>query len=925
MENGEPTITATEQEDAVQGLSRAAAARFVEKWKNAKEEKQESNLFWHSFFIDLLGITDLQAAGIEFEKRVISSKRGTTNYIDVFWKDTFLVEQKSSGKDLDAAEAQAREYVVSLPPVLRPPIVIVCDFIKFRIVDVLRNQVHEFAVADLPDNLDRIEGIIGHRTQAVTRIQVEADQKAAQLMADLYVQLEKNGYEGHDASVFMVRILFCLFADDTRMWKMDSFDRLIKDTNPLGSDLGPRLQSLFEVLDTPKESRPQMLDAALVDFPYVNGGIFSERLPMFHFNSAMRNALMNTCAYDWSSINPTIFGALFQDIKSKDERRANGEHYTTEENIDKIIGPLVIDDLHLKLQTAWDNQGKLKELQRELGQIQILDPACGCGNFLITTYKRLRQIELDIIVRLKQLDGTLGQTSLIDVSEDLFVRLEQLHGIEYVEWSSQIAKVAVYLTDHQENMKLETVLGVAANRFPLTHAANIVQGNALEVDWSEVCPLDKKTFIIGNPPFLGARLQTAEQKQDQARIWGGITGSGITDYVTNWFILAAQHISKTGCSSALVSTNSITQGDQPALLWSILKDLNVEISFAHRSFAWENDASGKAAVHCVVIGFSQKGVFKTKHLWDYEDPDGAPVKRDVSKINAYLIEGDSILIKAQRKPIASGVPVMKSGNKPRDGGYLSSISSEEAAIIRETDPTAAKYLRALVGSAELLNGMDGRYCLWLVDANPSDLKKSKQLSERIQKVFEERSSATSSKGAAANRPSLFESITQPSQTFIAVPSVSSEKRKYIPVEFLEPDIILNNAVFFIESSDYYIYTALQSRIFRVWVEAVSSRLESRYQISASSVYNTFPFPALQESALVELNELGAALQSSREKFTETSLGDLYDPIVMPQVILGIHKKIDNVLLKAFGLKVSATDSEILQTLFTEYAKLSSTA
>jgi hypothetical protein len=462
MENGEPTNTATEQDGAVQGLSRAAAARFVEKWKNAKDEKQESNLFWHSFFIDLLGITDLQAAGIEFEKRVISSKKGTTNYIDVFWKDTFLAEQKSAGKDLDAAESQAREYVVSLPPALRPPIVIVSDFARFRIVDVLRNQTVEFPLTELPNNVDRLEGIVHHKTTSVTRIQVEADQKAAQLMADLYVQLEKNGYEGHDASVFMVRILFCLFADDTRMWKTDTFGDLVKDTNPLGSDLGPRLQSLFEVLDTAKENRPKMIDQALVDFPYVNGGIFAERLPMFHFNTAMRNALMNACAYDWSSINPTIFGALFQDIKSKDERRANGEHYTTEENIDKTINPLFLDDLHEKLEQAWDNQGQLKELQRELGSIQILDPACGCGNFLITAYKRLRQLELDIIVRLKQLEGSLGQTSLLDVAEDLHVKLEQLHGIEYVEWSSQIAKVAIYLTDHQENLKLETVLGVAA-------------------------------------------------------------------------------------------------------------------------------------------------------------------------------------------------------------------------------------------------------------------------------------------------------------------------------------------------------------------------------------------------------------------------------------------------------------------------------
>jgi hypothetical protein len=315
------------------------------------------------------------------------------------------------------------------------------------------------------------------------------------------------------------------------MWKTDIFDALVRDTNPLGTDLGPRLSSLFAILDTPKDERKGPHDPLMADFPYVNGGIFSESLGVINFNAAMRNALMNACAYDWSGINPTIFGALFQDIKSKDERRANGEHYTTEENIDKTIYPLFIDELNEKLVQAWDNEGKLKELQRELGTYQILDPACGCGNFLITTYKRLRQLELEIIVRLKQLDGSTGLTSLFDVSEDLYVRLEQLHGIEYVEWSAQIAQVAIYLTDHQENMKLESVLGVAASRFPLSHSAKIVRGNALQIDWATVCPMGDTTIIAGNPPFYGARWQSPEQKSDTARAWDFKKSSGELDYV----------------------------------------------------------------------------------------------------------------------------------------------------------------------------------------------------------------------------------------------------------------------------------------------------------------------------------------------------------------------------------------------------------
>lgn len=902
-------------------ISRAAAAKFAEKWKDTVEEKSHSQAFWQEFFRDLLGISDLRESGVEFEKKVISSKKNTSTWIDVYWKDTFLVEQKSAGKDLDAAEDQAREYVFSLPPAQRPPIVIVCDFARFRIVDYVLNKSHEFRLEDLPENLERIEAIVSHKTNVATTVQVEADQKAAQLMADLYVQLEKYGYEGHEASVFMVRILFCLFADDTRMWKSGIFQELVKDTNEQGSDLGPRLSTLFTVLDTPKDQRKGPQDAFLTDFPYVNGGIFSERLETIHFNAPMRQALINACNYDWSTINPTIFGALFQDIKSKDARRANGEHYTSEKNIDKTIGPLFMDELHKKLEEAWDNSGKLKELQRELGAYQILDPACGCGNFLITTYKRLRQLELEIIVRIKQLDGTTGQTSLFDVTDDIHVKLEQLHGIEYVEWSSQIAKVAIYLTDHQENMKLEAVLGVAANRFPLSHSANIVLGNSLVINWDSVCPMGEKTMIIGNPPFIGSRLQTQEQRQDQARIWNGATGAGTTDYVTNWFIIAARLVAQTNCRSALVSTNSITQGDQPSLMWSVLEGLNVEIAFAHRTFAWRNNAPGEAGVHCVVIGLTQRGRLKQKHIWKYEYPDSEPVMVSAKNINAYLIDGDFILVKARRKPLLPEVPLMRSGNKPRDGGFLSSIASDEAEQIKLQDPIATKYLKFLVGGEELLNGDQNRYCLWLVDATPNEIKSSPVLSRKVDQVLKERLGATSSKGSASNRPALFEAITQPSTRFIAIPAVSSEKRKYIPVKFLEPDVIINNKLFTIAFEDFYMFAVLQSKIFRIWVETVSSRLGSSYNFSITSVYNTFPFPAMNAQLQQDVAELGKSVDELRYKYPDTNLGDLYDPKFMPTDLLALHKKIDNKLLAAFGLPNDTQEVDICAALFARYKEL----
>jgi hypothetical protein len=925
MSTGGPENEVDSNDESLTGFSRAAASKFSAKWAGTIDEQQNSQAFWQDFFREVIGVKDLQEAGIEFEKKVVSSKKGTTTRIDVYWRETLLVEQKSAGKDLDGAEVQAREYVVSLPPAQRPPIIIVCDFARFRIVDILLNKSHEFPLDDLSDNLQHIEAIAKRDSGSATLVQVEADQKAAKLMANLYLQLEKYGYSGHEASVFMVRVLFCLFADDTRMWSGRLFQKLVEDTNSEGTDLGPRIANLFALLDTPKNDRKGPLDPFMVDFPYVNGGIFAERIEVINFNGPMRAALIDCCNYDWSKINPTIFGALFQNIKSKDDRRALGEHYTTEANIEKVIRPLFLDELNEKLEKAWDSESKLRELQRELGSYKIFDPACGCGNFLITSYKRLRQLELDILVRLKQLQGTAGQTSLLDVKQDLFVNLEQLYGIEYVEWSSQIAKVAVYLADHQENLKLESVIGVASNRFPLTHAASIVQGNALEIEWAKFCPMSESTLIVGNPPFLGARLMNDQQRADQSRIWKSLAGSGMVDYVSNWFILASELINASGCKAALVSTNSITQGEQPALLWSVIGQLNVEINFAHRTFAWENDASGSASVHCVILGLSRRAPGKSKTLWDYPQADGEAIAKTVKNINAYLVDGNNVLVRARKSPLLEYLPPLLTGNEPRDGGHLSRITASEADEIRATDPIAAKYLRVLIGSQEVLNGTSNRFCLWLLNAEPNDVKNSAELQRRIRAVRENRLGAGGTKSAktkTADTPALFSRIAQPATTFMAVPSVSSEKRQYIPLEFFEPDIIVNNAIFFIESTDMALYATLQSRIYRIWVEAVSSRLKSDYQISASSVYNTFPFPELDAESRAALVKLGNSLQSSRRNFENTSLGDLYDPILMPSEILKIHRSIDRELLRTLKVPAASSDSEILSELFNRYEALS---
>jgi hypothetical protein len=903
-------------------LSPHLAQQFVEKWSGATSEKSDGQSFWRDFFIEVCGIGHLKEAGIEFERPVISSKKGNTNYIDVFWKDFLLIEHKSLGKNLDEAENQARGYILSLPPALRPPVIIVSDFARIRIVEYLLNQSHEFSLNELPKNLHHFEGVISQNTKNVAVVEIEADQKASRLMANLYKQLEQNGYEGHEASVFMMRILFCLFADDTRMWKSGLFGNYLKDTASDGKDTGSRVQALFEWLDTPIEKRPKVVDNLLQNFPYVNGGLFAERLNSFFFTPEMRKALIEACAYDWSSINPTIFGSLFQAIKSKEERREHGEHYTTEANIEKVLKPLFLNDLNQRIVDAWDNPAKLKSIKRELGSYKILDPACGSGNFLITAYKRLRSLELDIIQRIKQFEGTSQQVGLLDATLEIDVTLEQLHGIEHEEWSSQIANVALFLTDHQENLRLETVLGFAPDRFPLKHTAKIIHGNSLQIPWSEVCEMTDKTLIVGNPPFLGYSNQSSEQKDDQRKVWGDMKNSGILDYVSNWYLLAAQNLHRTNSKFAFVSTNSIFQGSQPSVWFPKILDLGMEIEFCYSTFVWESDASGKASVHTTIVGFSPKELIRKRTIYSHSKDQLQVTETDARFINGYLLDAPNILVSSRAKPLQSFVQIMDFGSKPTDEGFLSSISEDEAIRIRESDPVAAKYLRQIIGATELINAKK-RYCLWLVDASPSDIRTSKVIQERSNGVREMRLSSTkASTKKDAETPTLFQEIRQPKSQYLALPAHSSENRDYIPMALMPPDVIASNALLTISNSTLSTFAILESKVFSLWNSTVSGRLKSDYRISAEITYNNFPFPKLNDDDAEKLNNGGQKIIDARNEFPEASLADLYDPKSMPISLRNAHDENDKIVVQIFGLKKSASDSEILKELFKRYAEIS---
>lgn len=901
-----------------EGYSTKNARDFATKYASAESEKQLGQSFWRDFFLSVVGVSDLLVAGIEFEYPIRSSK-GNIQFIDCLWAGIVLIEHKSAGKDLDEAEQQARDYLESLSPNLRPPSIIVSDFKKIRVIQIIRGTSYEFALTDLPDNLDRIRAVIAFDGASAAEPRVEADKKAVKLMGDLFKEFDKAGYGGHELSVFLIRILFLNFGDDTRMWKFTPeglFGSYVKNTFPDGSGLGGRLQELFQTLNTPVDKRPKTLSPALTDFPYVNGGLFAEQLPIFSFTAPMREALIATTKYDWSNISPAIFGAMFQTVKDKEARRESGEFYTSEKAIMRVISPLFLDDLTERLQKAWESAPALKRLWTEIGKMNFLDPASGSGNFLLVAYKKLRELELKLLARLRELEGKDTQLAL-DGSIGLQVHLGQFHAIEYDEWSSQIAFVAMFLADHQANKQMEEILGSSPDRFPLTESAVVKQGNALQISWDSVCPMNENTIIMGNPPFNGPSYMTQTQRLDTASIWGKTPRFGVMDYVANWFLIAAKWSKEKRIRAAFVATNSITQGQQPSVLWSQLSPLGVGIDFAYRTFSWDNGA----AVHCVIIGFSTLPKPKKKPLWNFPDIKGEPELSWASNINPYLIDASNILISSRTKPLSPWVPPMNKGSQPTDQGYLSNLSEEEVAQIRDQDPIAAKYLRLLIGGQEFIHGTK-RFCLWLQGAEPSDLRISPALRERIEKVREFRlSSAKSATRKDAFRSHEFQEIRQPKSDFIAVPEVSSENRDYVPIAYFDSSIVPTNKIQVIENGGRVIFGTLCSRVFSVWVEAISGRLESRYSISSEITYNNFPFPQTTPEQDRAIEEAAQKVLDARSEYPNSSLADLYDPMSMPTSLRKAHQQLDKAVLSAFGLKASATDEEILADLFKRYEEL----
>ena len=917
---------AVEIDSSQEVLARARA--FTRKYDGITVERAESQSFWNDL-LHVFGI-DRRAVGAEFERVTKRSDTGGTGRIDVLWPGVFLAEHKSAGKDFASALAQADSYELDEEEL--PRITVVCDFARFYVRDNHTQRFTEFALSEFPQKLGWF-GPLVHDELTELSPQRPVDVKAAEKMADLHDELRAAGYSGHNLRVLMTRLLFCFFADDANIWPHGKFDAYLRSAPPQFA--GAALAQLFEVLNTAPKERTAMLDDALKTFPYVNGGLFAENLPISNLNVKLLDALLITSEeVDWAAVSPAVFGAMFQGVMDATERHDLGAHYTSEENIFRLIEPLFLDELYQNIEDA-TTVGALEKVWNKMTTLRFLDPAAGCGNFLVVSYRELRRVERHLMEKI----GRIGKDDpkqvqkypwisgqrFLDSSAASKLHVGQFFGIEIDEWPAQIAQVAMWLTDHLANMELEEQFGGLQTRLPLLDTAHITVGNALRLDWNDVMGDERATHILGNPPFLGRRLRNDEQNEDMAAVWGKTKGSGDLDYVTCWFRRAAEYIDGTDIRVALVSTNSLSQGEQPPVLWGYLTAHDIHIDFAHRSFNWTNEARGKAAVHVVITGFSQGRKSATKQLWYYPDLNKSGVRAEVSGINAYLLPGEMVIVGTRRKPIVPHMPTAVYGSMPIEEGHLV-VSEEEATQLATTDPVATKFLRRYVGAREMLYNTP-RYCLWLEGAEPSELRKSSFITGRIERVKEFRSgSKRPATQALAATPSLFGERRQPLTTYVAVPKVSSQRREYLPLAVLDPSVVASGSLILVTSDDALLaFGVLSSRVMTQWNAVVSGRMKSDFQFSIEVTYNNFPWPDLQEAQRVEINAGAKAVLEARDAHANSTLADLYDPLTMPPNLVKAHKELDKVVLALYGLKPSATDDEVLATLFDRYRELQARA
>lgn len=894
---------------------RSRALAFSKEWAGESREHAEAKTFWDDFF-RVFGLTRRHTASFE---EPVKNLGGNYSFIDLFWKAELIAEHKSRGKDLSKAHSQAMEYLQDLQRDGRgdevPRYIVVSDFARIALHDIENDTTVEFPLAEFHRNVHHFGFIPGYK-QHTLEPEDPINIQAVQIMGDLHDALEEGGYSGHELERLLVRILFCLFAEDTGIFDRAAFQFYLENhTRPDGSDLGSQLAQFFQVLNTPKECRQKNLLEELAGLPYVNGDLFAEQLSFAAFNAEMRIRLIAAAKrFNWSRISPAVFGALFQAVMEPKERRQIGAHYTSERDILKVIGPLFLDGLKAELENAGRDKAKLRKLHQRLAEMRLFDPACGCGNFLVVSYRELRLLELDILRRLLK-----GQ-QLADIGTILKLDVSQMYGIEIDEWPARIAEVAMWLMDHQMNQMLSQEFGEYFVRLPLRSSPHIHHGNALRTDWNSVLPADECSFVLGNPPYSGARYQTKQQRAEIDNVSNHIQNSGLLDYVCGWYFKAGEYIQNSAIVVAFVSTNSISQGEQVGVLWTeLFNRFGISIHFAHRTFAWESEARGKAHVHVVIVGL---GVMPAKQrlLFDYESIRGEPTVTAASNISPYLIDGPDTVIVNRSKPLCT-VPEIGIGNKPIDDGNYLFTDEEKYEFVRR-EPKSEKWFRRWYGSREFIN-RSPRWCLWLGDCPPEVLKSMPLAMERVSNVRMFRlASKSEPTQVIAKTPTRFHVENIPTREYLLIPKVSSERRHFIPIGFMSPEALASDLVFVARDATLFHFGILSSSQHMAWVRTVCGRLKSDYRYSAKLVYNNFPWP--QDVSGDKRNAVETLVQKVldiRNKYADSTLADLYDPLSMPADLQKAHMQLDRAVDRCYRSQPFPNERNRVEFLFKLYQKL----
>ena len=919
---------------------KVAARKFAAYWKDKGYEKGQSQTFWLTLLSDVLGVEDV-GSFITFEEQV---KLDHTSFIDGIIPSTHvLIEQKSIDKNLKAAIKQsdgsllspfqqAKRYAAELPYSQRPRWIVICNFAEFHVYDMERpgGDPEVILLADLEKEYYRLQFLVDTGSEHIKK-EMEISLQAGKLVGVLYDALLKQYKDPSSQSTLQslnklcVRLVFCLYAEDAGIFGSKSmFHDYLRDVPVSG--IRRALVELFKILDQKPESRDKYLaddNPALAVFPYVNGGLFSdEDIEIPPFTEELKTLLLENASEDfnWSDISPTIFGAVFESTLNPETRRSGGMHYTSIENIHKLIDPLFLDGLKAEFAEIKEitvdrtRKAKLESFQKKLAGLKFLDPACGSGNFLTETYISLRRLENETLSLLHR-----GQI-MLDVGDPIQVSIGQFYGIEINDFAVTVAKTALWIAESQMMKENEDVVHMSLDFLPLKSYANITEGNALQVDWASVVPKHEMNYIMGNPPFVGYSLQSKAQKDDILSVYVDEKGkpyktAGKIDYVSGWYFKAAQLMQGTAVRTAFVSTNSITQGEQVAGVWKPLYErFGIHIDFAHRTFRWDSEASIKAHVHCVIVGFSNEPNPAPKRIYTTER------YQEVENINPYLLDAPNVFIDSRTNSICN-VPQMVYGNKPTDGGFLF-LSPEERDELLKREPGTEKFIRQIYGATEYINNK-ARYCLWLVGASPSELRKSPFIMERVEQVRQFRLNSTkAATQRSADTPTLFQEIRHPDSEYIIIPRHSSETRRYIPFGFVQPQIVVNDAVQIIPDAKIYHFGIMMSNVHMAWTRAVCGRIKSDYRYSKDVVYNNFPWPTPTDTQKTKIEQTAQAILDARARYPESSLADLYDELTMPPELRKAHQDNDRAVMQAYGFSVrDMTESICVAELMRMYQSL----